>query len=153
MFYQIVSLIRHCGDDGDADGRVGGRWLPRAGLLLGEREQLLPLLLLLPRLLAERPGGVEDVCVEDDEDAERDPVVADDEGGVEDGVLEELHHALAGLQVAVPDEVLPPEDAAFQFSERVYEISWQQFLALLKSRHHHQGCPGTQGDLIFAIFN
>ena len=51
------------------------------------------------------------LAIEDDEDAERDPVVADDEGGVEDGVLEELHHALAGLQVAVADEVLPPEDA------------------------------------------
>ena len=60
---------------------------------------------------------MEDVGVEDDEDAERDPVVADDEGGVEDGVLQELHHALARLQVAVTDEVLPPEDAEVVFSE------------------------------------
>ncbi len=63
------------------------------------------------RLFAEPPRGLEYEPVEDAEDGERDPVVADDKAGVEDGILEELHHALPRGEVAEADEVLPPEDA------------------------------------------
>jgi len=38
-------------------------------------------------LFGEGPGGLEDEGVEDEEGAERDPVVADDEAGVEHRIL------------------------------------------------------------------
>ena len=50
---------------------------------------------LIPGLLAEPPSRVKDEAVEDDEDGQRDPVVADDQGSVEHRIFQELDHALA----------------------------------------------------------
>ena len=61
------------------------------------------------RLFGQSPGSFENEAVEDEENDERAPVVGDDQGRVEDGILEELDHALARVEVPLAGEVLPPE--------------------------------------------
>ena len=53
---------------------------------------------------------MKDEAVEDKENNKRTPVVDNDQGGVEDGVLEELHHALARVEVPLAGEVFPAKD-------------------------------------------
>jgi len=62
-------------------------------------------------LLLHVPGRVVNPAVEDKEDNERAPVVANDEGRVEDGVFEELDGALPRAQVPIALVVFPAEDA------------------------------------------
>ena len=83
------------GDGRNAHGRVRSRMRRIPRRLLGQRQQLLSLPLFVRRLLAQFPGGLENEAIEDDEDTERNPIVADNETGVKDGVFEELNHALA----------------------------------------------------------
>ena len=62
------------------------------------------------RFLLHVVGRLVNAPVEDEEDDESGPVVADDEGRIEDGVLEELDGAFARSEVSESDEMLPAED-------------------------------------------
>ena len=51
-----------------------------------------------------------DTTVEDEKNDQSGPIIANDEGRIEDGILEELNGALAFRQISVADKVLPSED-------------------------------------------
>ena len=63
------------------------------------------------RLFRQSPSSLKNEAVKDKEDNEGAPVIGDDQGRVEDGVLEELDHALARIEVPLAGEVLPAKDA------------------------------------------
>ena len=63
------------------------------------------------RLFRKRPGSFENEAVEDEENDQRAPVISDDQGCVEDGILEELDHTLARIEVPLTGEMLPAENA------------------------------------------
>ena len=77
---------------------------------MSARQRLLHLPLLLIGLLRHVAGGAVDARVEDEEHDDGDVEIADDEEGVEERLLEELHGTFARLQVPVADEVLPAHD-------------------------------------------
>lgn len=51
-----------------------------------------------------------DTAIENEEDDQSGPIVANDEGRIEDRILEELNGALAFRQISVANKVLPSED-------------------------------------------
>ena len=63
------------------------------------------------RLFRKRPSSLENEAVEDKENDQRAPVISDDQGCVEDGILEELDHTLSGIEVPLAGEMLPAENA------------------------------------------
>ena len=62
------------------------------------------------RFLGKRQSCLKDETVEDKEDNKRAPVVDNDESGVEDWILEELHHTLARIEISLTREVFPAKD-------------------------------------------